>query len=359
MSILSWKSASTGARRITAGLLLASFCGLGACKPGGGAQGPADMSTMAPAPDATIFVKVDAASAEANPYTANVRSQLVSSFNAAGYKLVESTEAGPDVVARVTLNATEEQSLFKTQVNGQVQKSYSVTISATLLASSDAAVIDQAESSFSSSDGQVDKAAVDQVVYAFNKSGKLQQWVANIKANQDKAEEDLWVAGNAEGCKNAKSNEACDGMETYLKKYPTGKHAAAARQAIEDGKASMKKAEEEAQAAKDEEKAAEDAKKEDAVWKAAVVDQCKKPTKSYDCKDVEAYLQRYPAGKYAADAKAAMKASEKAREALKKKEDAVKKRADRKECIRDCRRYYEKYYAYEILVNRCIQNECN
>ncbi|MGE3673896.1 MAG: hypothetical protein AB7K71_29765 [Polyangiaceae bacterium] len=359
MTVLSWKKltlrAGNGARKIAAGVLLTGLIfGTGAACGGAGApaQAPVDMSSLKPAPDSTIFIQVESASSEANPFAENVRSQLVASFASAGYKLVESKQANPDVVARVTVSAVEETSMFQTQVNGQVQKSYTVTLNASLLASSDAAVIDQTESSFSGEGGKIDKSACDRLVFNLNKSGKLETWAKNIEKGIEKAEDDLWTAGNVEGCKNAKTKEACDGIETYLKKYPTGKHAAEARQAIEDGKVAFQKAQDEAQAA-------DAAEKEEAAWKAAVVDQCKKPTKSYDCSDVEAYLRKYPTGKYAAEAKTAMKESEKQREALKKKEDAVKKSANRAECIKDCRRYYEKYYAYEILAQRCIQNECN
>ncbi|MCA9627868.1 MAG: hypothetical protein KC766_09385 [Myxococcales bacterium] len=359
MTVLSWKKlslrAGSGARRIAAGVLLTSLIfGTGAACGGAGApaQAPVDMSSLKPAPDSTIFIQVESASREANPFAENVRSQLVASFAAAGYKLVESKQANPDVIARVTVSAVEETSMFQTQVNGQVQKSYTVTLNTSLLASSDAAVIDQTESSFSGEGGKIDKNAVDRLVFNLNKSGKLESWAKNVQQGIEKAEEDLWVAGNAEGCKAGKTKDACDGVEAYLKKYPTGKHAADARQAIDDGKAAFEKSQEEA-------KAADAAEKEEAAWKAAVVDQCKKPTKSYDCSDVEAYLRKYPTGKYAAEAKTAMKESEAKREALKKKEDAVKKRANRADCVKSCRRYYEKYYAYEILANRCIQNECN
>lgn len=346
--ILSWKKLGSG--------LLLSALATGAIPACGGssnpAEAPVDMSSLAPAPAATIYVQVEATSAEAKDFAENARAQLVASLSAAGYKLIESRDGGADVVARLTVGATEESSMFQTQVNGQVQKSYTVSLQASLLASADAAVIDQAQSSFSGEGGAVDKNAVDRLVFTLNKSGKLEKWATSVMEKIQKAEDDLWTAGNVEGCKSAKTDEACDGIEAYLKKYPTGKYAADARQAISDGKVAL-------ETAKADAKAADEAEKEEATWKAAVVDQCKKPTKSYDCKDVEAYLNRYATGKYAADAKAALKESEKAREALKKKEDAVKKRESRADCIKSCKRAYERYYSFELLANRCIQTECN
>ena len=75
-------------------------------------------------------------------------------------------------------------------------------------------------------------------------------------------------------------------------------------------------------------------------------------------KAIEEYLSKYPTGAHAADAKAAMKSSEKAREDLKKKEDALQKKASREECIKDCRRAYERAVYFDVLVNRCVQTEC-
>jgi hypothetical protein len=330
-----------GATLFVSAVLLA-VAGPGCGQRGAGpAQAPVNMSALSPAPDVKMYVEVKPASSDAEPFADSVRSNMVSTLSSAGYKLVESKDANPDVFARVLISAVEEKSLFQTQVNGKVQKSYSITLDASLLAAADAGVIDQAQSTFSGEDGAVDKTAVDRLVYTLNKSPKLTKWVEDGKARVEKTEEDLWTAANVEGCKTAKSQDACKGVHEYIAKYPTGKHVAEGRQAIEDGKS--------AAAAGEEEKA----------WAAAVVDQCKKPTKSYDCKDVDRYLAKYPTGTHAAEAKDAIKSSEKAREALKKKEDAAQKRENRADCIKSCKSEYERYYAYEVLVNRCIQNECN
>jgi hypothetical protein len=300
-----------------------------------------DMSSLAPAPDATVFVEVKAGTGEAEQFVPNVKSQLVTSLSGAGYKLVESADGKPDIVARVTVNATQEQSFFQVQVNGKVQASFKVAISASFVSAGASSVIDQATSEFSGKDGVVEQSAIDKIVVHLGKTGKLTSWAHSEKAKIEAAEDDLWKAGNVEGCKKPTTATACDGVKAYLEKYPTGKHAAEARAAMQEG-----------------ETAAAAGKEED-VWKAAMVDQCKKPTKSYDCKGVEDYVAKYPTGAHVAEGKEAMKASEKAREGLKKAEDAKKKAASRDDCIKECRRSYETYRSFEVLVARCVQTECN
>ncbi len=329
--------------RSVAALALCSGFLLAAC--GGGssdkAEGPVDTSNLAPAPDMTMFVKVEAGSSEAQQFLPNVKTALTNAFTAAGYKLVASEDAKPDMVAKVTVNATEEQSVFQVQVNGKVQSSFKVQLAASFVASADAAVIDQATSEFSGKDGAVEQKAIDKIIVHLGTTGKLNTYASNAKAKVQAAEDDLWKAANVDGCKKPQSAKACDGVKAYIEKYPAGKYTAEARQAMTDSEAEMAKM------------------KEEEAWKAAAADQCKKPTKSYDCKGVEEYLSKFPTGAHAADAKAAMKASESAREALKRKEDATKKQANKEDCIKDCRRSYETYAAFEILVARCVQTECS
>src|SRR5512139_2519394 len=140
-------------------VLLSSAWGCG----GGSAQNAkeenVDMSSLAPAPDATVFVQVKAGTGEAEQFVPNVKTQLVSSLTGAGYKLVESEDGKPDIVARVTVNATQEQSFFQVQVNGKTQASYKVSISASFVSAGESSVIDQATSDFSGKDGEVEQKA--------------------------------------------------------------------------------------------------------------------------------------------------------------------------------------------------------
>lgn len=323
-------------------LVLSALTGTVACGgASGGSDTPVDLTSLPPAPDLGILVRVKAASGEAEAFAGNVQSALTTSMTNAGYKLVANEEAGPDVVANVTISATEEKSFFQMQVNGQVQKSYKVSINASFVAAGDGAVIDQTAVEFSGSDGEVNKNTVDKVLVHLGKTRKLTTYADTTKAKTQQAEDDLWKAANVEGCRKPVDEKACDGVDAYIAKYPTGKYTAEARQALQDGAAEKEKL------------------KEEKVWAAAAVDICKKPTKSYDCKAVEEYIKAFPTGSHVAEGKEAMKSSEATREALAKKEAAAKKLANREECIKDCRRAYEGYAAFEILVGRCTQTECN
>lgn len=306
-----------------------------------GSNTPVDLASLPPAPDLGILVRVKATSGEAEAFAGNVQSALTTSMTNAGYKLVVNEEGGPDVVANITISATEEKSFFQMQVNGQVQKSYKISINASFVAAGDASVIDQTATDFSGKDGEVDQNAVDKVLVHLGKTRKLTTYATNTKAKTQQAEDDLWKAANVDGCKKPVDEKACDGVDAYIKKYPTGKYTAEARQALQDGAAATEKL------------------KEDKVWAAASVDICLKPTKSYDCKAVEEYIKTYPTGAHVAEAKESMKKSEAAREALAKKEAAEKKKENRDECVRSCRRAYEGYAAFDILVGRCVQTECN
>lgn len=333
---------------LVGGVLLsaASGCGGGSKE----AQG-VDMTKLAPAPDLKVLVVVKAGTSDAEQFIPNVKAALTTSLTSAGYNLVDNEEGKPDVVAKVTVNATQKQSMFQVQVNGRVQVSYAVKLNASFVSAGEAAVIDQAASEFTGKDGAVDQPAVDKILVHLSDTGKLVTYAktakekafqaeAEKKAAEEKAEEDLWKAANVDGCRKPTAQNPCEGVKAYVAKYPAGKYTAEGRQAIQDGQAEAARMAEED------------------MWKAAAVDQCKKPTKSYDCKAVEDYLAKYPTGGHAADAKATMKSSEKAREDLKKKEEAVKKKASHDECIKDCRRAYERAFYFEVLVNRCIQTEC-
>ena len=332
-------------RAVASTLVVSAMIG-GTLNCGGGSSSgdvsPADLANLPPAPsELGILVVVKAGSGEAEAFTANVQSALSTSMTNAGYKLVASPEGNPDVIANVTLNATEETSFFQVQVNGQVQKSYKVTISASFVAAGDAAVIDQAASDFSGKGGEVEQSAIDKVLVHLGKTRKLSNYATTAKAKAVKAEDDLWTAANVEGCRKPTVETACEGVEKYIAAYPSGKYTAEGRKALAEGESAKVKL------------------ADDNAWKAAAVDICLKPTKSYDCKSVEEYIAKYPTGAYVAEGKSAMKKSEAAREGLAKQEALNKKKESRDECVKNCRRAYEQRYSFEVLSARCIQTECS
>lgn len=336
-----------GSAVCVAALLVASGLGCG----GGSseAQAPA-MPAVRPgeAPDLGVMVSMEGSSREAEEFIPNVTTALTSALSTAGYRLIEKGGKA-DVEAKVKVNATPEQSLFAVQVNGKTQVTYKVTLSASFVSVTDASVVDQATSEFKSGDGTVDVKAIDALLSKLQATGKLVAYTGTLKkkaqeaeAKVAQAEDDLWKAGDVEGCRNPLTPKACDGVKAYMEKYPAGKHTADGRKAIQEGEVKLARVVE-----------------EDA-WKIGSVDQCLKPTKSYDCKGVEDYLKKYPAGAHADEGKKALKTSEKPLEALRKKEETSKKKASYDDCVKECRREYSHVYpgAFAILVDRCVQTEC-
>jgi hypothetical protein len=328
-------------------LVLSASAGCG--RPARGTETAASHAPSAPAPDLGIQVLVQPGSQDAQPLVANVTSSLTSALTSAGYRLVE-RDGKPDVQAKVTVSATEEPSLFQVQVNGKRAVSYKVVLDASFVSASDASVVDQAVTEFSSSDGNVDAGAIQKIVAQLGTTGKLAAYSGKLKAKAreeeqklEQAEDNLWKAADVESCRTAAASKACDGVRAYIAKYPAGKYTADGRKAMQEGDAHMASVQEEN------------------VWAAAVVEQCRKPTKSYDCKPVEDYLRKYPTGAHAAEAKSTLKSSEKTREDLAKKEEANRKQASRDECNKDCQRYYKGVHPryYSTLVSRCVQTECN
>ncbi len=317
------------------GLVLVSACGGPAAGPG--AASAADIK-LAPAPDLGVSLHVDG-DGDGRPFAGKVKAELTSAMTSAGYKLIAGDKKA-DVKGDVKVTAAEQPSMFAVMVNGKKKVTYKVTVAASFVGIADGAVVDTATVDFESSDGTIPPGALKPLLGQLSQSGKLVAYQEGAKAKVAGAEDDLWKAGNVDGCKAATKKDQCDGVRAYIAKYPAGSHTADARAALKDADASIaKNAEEEA-------------------WKAAALDVCQKPTKSYDCKAVEEYVGKYPGGSHAKEGRDALKSSEKAREALKKKEDTAKKKASAAECEKECRRFYERHVYFEILVNRCIQTEC-
>ena len=318
-----------------AALLLSAACGTG---PGSAPPASAADTKLSPAPDLGISLDVDG-DGEGQPYEPKVKAELTAAMTAAGYKLIAGDKKR-DVKGDVKVTAVEQASVFAVVVNGKKKVTHKVTVAASFVGAADGAVVDTATVDFESSDGTLPPGALKPLLGQLSQSGKLLAYQEAAKAKIEGAEEDLWKAGNPDGCKAATKKDQCDGVRAYIAKYPAGTHTADGRAALQAADASMVKGTEEE------------------AWKAAALDQCQKPTKSYDCKAVEDYLAKYPGGSHAKDGRDALKASEKAREALKKKEDAVKKKANAAECEKECRRFYERHVYFELLSNRCIQTEC-
>lgn len=305
--------------------------------PSQGAASAADIK-LAPAPDLGVALAVRG-EAEGQAFADQVKTQLTSAMTSAGYKLI-TKDTGADVKAAVIVTAAEQPSMFAVMVNGKKKQTFKVTVAASFVGAVDGAVVDTASVDFESSDGTVPAGSLKPLLGQLSQSGKLVAYQEGAKAKQAAAEDDLWKAGNVDGCKAATKKEQCDGVRAYIAKFPSGAHTADGRAALQAADESIAKHEEEE------------------AWKASALEVCQKPTKSYDCQAVEDFVKKYPSSAHAKEGREAAKATEKKREALKKGEEAAKKKANAAECEKSCRRFYERHVYYELLANRCIQTEC-
>jgi hypothetical protein len=309
------------------------------------AKSPEDFG---PAPELAIKLVVEASSEEGKAFVTEVTSSLTSVLSKAGYTLVTDDKTA-QVQAKVLVGAAEKQAVFQTTINGQRQVTYNVKVDASFLALGDSSLIDQAVAEFTADAGKVDQPAIETLVAQLGERGKLKRYAARLDQNKKDAaqalkdeEDKMWKAANVDDCRGATSEKACEGVDAYLAKYPSGAYAADGRKAIEDSKASA------------------DKRSEEDLWAKADAEKCKSPTKVEDCQGLQQYLDKYPAGSHADEAKGTLKSVAAKLDALNKKAEAEAKAADKKECINECKRRFIHYApgAYDVLVGRCIQADC-
>jgi len=285
-----------------------------------------------------VFLKVEYVNSEAKQYAEGVKNALQSAMSTGGYKVVQnSNEAG--LIAKATISATEVPSFIQiTNAQGQVQKSYKVKVDLTVTSTSDSQLLDQEGTEFESGDGSVNDTAVRNTLALITNRGKITAYTAGKEADKAAKEDDMWAKANVADCTKATSDTACDGVKAYLKAYPDGKYVGEARKAQEEYKL------------------ARGAKQEEEMWARANPDDCKKPEEVDDCDGVSKYLEKYPTGEHADDAKAAMDASKQAMKALNLKAEREAASANKQECIKRCKKRYETAVYYDVLVGRCIRN---
>lgn len=103
------------------------------------------------------------------------------------------------------------------------------------------------------------------------------------------------------------------------------------------------------------------AQADDRDWAKAKPEACSKPKAFDDCVGVQQYLEAHPTGAHAGDAKGILEKVAPQLEALEKKAEQDAARRNQEDCIKACKRRYIKYApgAYNILVGRCIQLDCS
>lgn len=290
--------------------------------------------------DMPIMLKVEYANSDARQYADAVKSTLEAAMSTAGYKVVQnSNEAG--LIAKATVTATEIPSFIKIQnADGSVQKSFKVNVAVAVSSAKDTQLLDQESAEFESGDGAINDTAVRNTIALITNRGKITAYSAGLEADAAAKEDDMWAKANVEDCKKATSDSACDGVKAYVKAYPEGKYVGDARKAEEEYKLAV------------------GAKKEAEAWARANADDCKKPEKVEDCDGVSSYLEKYPTGEHAEEAKSIMDGSKQAMKVLTAKAEREAASEEKKACYTRCKKRYETAVYYDILVSRCVRN-CN
>ena len=271
---------------------------------------PATANDAASPSPAVTALKVYLDGAGRNPLEVATAARLQSVLVVAGYTLVTSENTPHDVTARVFVTATQEQSLFQVTVNGQRQ--VKLQVHAALTISGGGSVVDQVAHDFESSNGEVSDEDVMPLVTRLNRSPRLsryararansrqahaqaeeaataqaQEQAEQANAEQARQQEELdWVQARPLGCRMPSRLTACDAVQTYLVKYPAGKHSDDAQSALTEAKPRL-----------------EALQKDENTWNRAGADACSAHADPHACDGVDLYLIKFPAGLHADEAR--------------------------------------------------------
>ena len=309
-----------------AGLLLSSLIGIAVASGCGGSERAA--STAQGPTDDGVSLYIERGG------NAQINGALQSAFVAAGYTVVNAATAPHEVTLRATATAGIEQSIFQVQVNGVAKVNLRVTVSVTAVLP-DGRVVDQASTEYvAGADEPATEERMRPIVQALRSSGRLavaaravrqtrdadarQQRAAAEQADRAKAaadeaarkqkhtdDEAAWHAANESTCATAAATNACLELQAWLKANPGSEHAAQAKQTLDAAVPKLS----ELNAA--------------IAWDKANTQACKAPQKSSDCDGVTAYLEAFPTGAHADDARALRDAAWKKIEGLRRQEEAT------------------------------------
>jgi hypothetical protein len=99
-------------------------------------------------------------------------------------------------------------------------------------------------------------------------------------------EEREWASAGASGCQRPTRLEACDKVRAYLSRHSDGAHADEARRAIADSEPALEKL-----------------RKDEDAWQRANADQCRERRTREACVGVGVYVNLFPNGLHAREAK--------------------------------------------------------
>jgi hypothetical protein len=330
----------------------------------------------------TVYVR-ESDEPEAKQLAAAVSSKLV----AVGFPVVATTNDPHELVVILDVALRETTGILTVYVNGQPKKTYRAR--ATVRFMGPTAVLSEQSIEYDADDGPSE----DQLraLVSMARASGVQRYLAqsrqraraeatrHMEAQEDAAEvereqrrvaqreqrrqeEAAWARVVLSECKAPTQLDGCNLVKDYLSSYPTGAHAAEARQALEAGAPLIAKLADERD------------------WRVARPESCATPKEITDCDGVTSYMAAQPAGAHVEEARrllakaepklaAARKAEEKrARdEDAKAERDAERvaqeeKRRQRDQCKKEtclggmC--FNVRPGAFEICMDRCVKANC-
>jgi len=121
-----------------------------------------------------------------------------------------------------------------------------------------------------------------------------------------------WLGSQTADCEHPTVLTACDGVSSYLRLFPEGRHANAANELLSAARPVILEL------------------KDQSDWKAAWPGSCKEPKDEQGCEGVQAYLKEHETGLHAGEARDVLKGSAKTIARLRAKAEAEAKAAERK-----------------------------
>lgn len=321
------------------------------------------------------------------PGPAKLAGALASALARAGYRVVPSADAEHDLVAELRVALRETKGILQVYVDGRPKKTY--LAEATLRVTGGSALLGADDIEYDASDGpseeqlrQLLATATSPVVQRYLtqhrraqkddsvRQKQLEEDAASAKEEeqlaarkeQRKREETTWSQVVLSECSAATQLTGCDQVRQYLADYPTGRHAAEAKRALETGLPLIAKLGDERD------------------WRVGNPEPCRAPKASTDCDGVASYLTAQPAGAHVAEARALLAQAEpklaaaRKAEAQRERDEEAKadreaeratqeeKRRAREQCKKEtclggmC--FNVRPGAFEICMDRCVKANC-
>ena len=304
-----------------------------------------------------------------------------------GFPVVTSGEAEHELVARVDVALRETSGLLKVYVNGQPKRSYRAHAALRFMGG-------ERMLSEESIDYDVDDGASEEqlrTLVAVARSASVQRYLTEnrqrassevarresekedaadalqeqrlaAKREQRRQEEAAWARVILSECSSPTHLTGCDEVKSYLASYPSGAHAADAKQSLEAGAPQLAKL------------------ADDRDWRAGRPEACAAPKTSTDCDGVTGYLSAEPAGAHLEEARALLVKAEpklaairKAEEQRTRQEDAKADREaeqatkdEKRRALEQCKKetclggmcFNVRPGAFEICMDRCVKANC-